>query len=87
MPDTTDAVDTILIAMPLRKSASDGDDNGPMPVEGIASDEGLDLESEAVRASAWEDSLPYLESQGHFEDFNHKDILPLLSHTSGRRPQ
>jgi hypothetical protein len=61
--------------MPLRKAASEGDDSGPMPVEGIASDDGLDLEGEAVRASGWEDSLPYLESQGHFEDLNHGDIL------------
>ena len=52
MPDTTDTVDAILIAMPLRKAASEGDDGGPLPVEGIASDEGLDLESEAVRAAA-----------------------------------
>jgi len=53
-----------LIEFPVLKAIER--DDGAIEVEGIATDEGLDLESEIVKASGWVDGLAYLEKHGHF---------------------
>lgn len=50
---------------------------GVTEIEALASDSGLDVEDEVVRASGWVDSFPYLETHGHFTWGKHKDSLIL----------
>jgi len=67
-----DITDRIFIQMPILKAVEQED--GCMRIHGIASDSGLDVENEIVKASGWIDSLTYLEQQGHF-NFDHTEAL------------
>jgi len=57
-----------LIEFPLLKAVER--DDGAIEVEGVASDEGLDLESEIVKASGWLDGLAELRDK--------KDLVPAV---------
>ncbi len=68
----SDVTDRIFIQMPIVKAVEQ--DDGRIRIHGIASDSGLDVENEIVKASGWIDSLTYLEQQGHF-NFDHTDAI------------
>lgn len=59
------------IQFPIIKAVTHND--GTMEFEGIASDEGLDLENEIVKASGWTDSLGYLTQKGRV-GWNHAKV-------------
>lgn len=59
---------------PLLKAVKAGD--GRFYLEGVASDQRLDLEHESTLASAWEEGLEYLKSQGKL-NWNHNPNIIL----------